>query len=45
LRRGDKVLLLRFAQRPVVARQVETWSGLQLANEACGRRICAYDVR
>jgi hypothetical protein len=45
LRGGDKVLVLRFEQRPLVEQQVEKWSGLQLVNEMCARRICAYDVR
>jgi hypothetical protein len=45
LRAGDKVLVLRYEQRSVVEQQVEKWAGLQLGNEMCGRRICAYDVK
>jgi hypothetical protein len=44
VRRGDKLLILRYQQRPTVVSAVERWSGVQLANEKCGRRICAYDI-
>ena len=43
--RGDKLLVLRYKQRPIVVRHIEQWSGVQLANEKCGLRMCAYDAR
>jgi hypothetical protein len=44
VRRGDKLLVLRYQERQAVVSAIERWSGVQLANEKCGRRICAYDV-
>ncbi|MES1240425.1 MAG: glycosyltransferase family 39 protein [Acidobacteriota bacterium] len=44
VRRGDKLLVLRYQQRPAVVSAIEGWSGAQLANEKCGPRICAYDI-
>lgn len=45
LRRGDKLLVLRYTDRALVVGRLEGWSGLRLENEKCGPRLCAYDVR
>ena len=45
VRAGDKLLVLRFRERDQVTNRLEQWSSTRLANEKCGRRICAYDVR
>jgi hypothetical protein len=45
LRAGDKVLVLRYQQREEIARRLGGWSGRSLSGEACGERLCAYDVR
>lgn len=44
VRVGDKVLVLRYAQRADVQARLAAWSGKRLENEKCGSRICAYDV-
>lgn len=44
VRVGDKVLVLRFQQRGLVADGVARWCGKALQNEKCGARLCSYDV-
>ncbi|MGE5413754.1 MAG: hypothetical protein ACM3NW_06230, partial [Syntrophomonadaceae bacterium] len=44
LRRGDKLLVLRYTDRPLVFRRLQDWASRRLTNERCGTRLCAYDV-
>lgn len=44
LRRGNKLLVLRYTDRPLVVRRLQDWAGRRLTNERCGLRLCAYDV-
>jgi hypothetical protein len=42
---GDKVLLLRSEGRAGMLAKIDSLLGIHLADERCGARICAYDVR
>ena len=44
VRPGDKLLVLRYQERHTIVGALERWSSVQLANEKCGLRLCAYDV-
>ncbi len=44
LNRGDRLLVLRYTDRPLVVRRLQDWASRRLTNERCGLRLCAYDV-